>query len=98
MTWLYALQFALPLMLMLIGWLAWLPARSGLGFGVQVVGSFSAPAVMALQGIWLLPPWWAPCVFAVGLGVAAWLGWRGEPRPIQFNGRFPVRDDRIEAP
>ncbi|MBC7598591.1 MAG: M23 family metallopeptidase [Polaromonas sp.] len=22
----------------------------------------------------------------------------GDPRPIQFNGRFPVRGDRIEAP
>ena len=74
MTWLYAFQFALPLIL--IGWLAWVPARSGLGFVVQVFGSAAALAVMALQGIWLLPPWWAPFVFAVALGVAAWMGRR----------------------
>ncbi len=73
MTWLYAVQFAAPLML--IGWLALVPARSGLGFVVQVVGSVAAVAVMALQGIWLLPPWWAPFVFAVALGMA-WMGWR----------------------
>lgn len=74
MTWLFAVQFAAPLIL--IGWLVWVPARSGVGFVVQVFGSFAALAVMALQGIWLLPPWWAPYVFAVALGMAAWLGWR----------------------
>ncbi len=74
MTWLYAAQLAVPLIL--IGWLVWLPARSALGFVVQVVGSVAALAVMALQGIWLLPPWWAPYLFAVALGVAAWLDWR----------------------
>ncbi len=79
MTWLYVVQFTAPLML--IGWLLWLPARSRLGFGVQVVASVAALAVMALQGIWLLPPWWAPIVFAVALGVAAWLGWR-RIRPV----------------
>ena len=74
MIWLYAAQFAAPLVL--IGWLVWVPARSGLGFVVQVFGSVAALAVMALQGIWLLPPWWTPFVFVVALGVAAWLGWR----------------------
>ena len=63
MTWLYAIQFAAPLAL--IGWLVLLPARSGLGFVVQVFGSVAALAVMALQGSWLLPPWWAPFVFAI---------------------------------
>ncbi|QCB45564.1 M23 family metallopeptidase [Hydrogenophaga sp. PAMC20947] len=74
MTWLYALQFAAPLIL--IGWLVWAPARSGLGFVVQVFGSVAALAAMALLGIWLLPPWWAPFVFAAALAVATWLGWR----------------------
>ena len=84
MTWLYAFQFALPLIL--IGWLVWVPARSALGFVVQVVASVAALAVMALQGIWLLPPWWAPIVFAVALGVAAWLG-RRRVRP--FSSAVP---------
>ena len=74
MTWLYAVQFAMPMILM--AWLVWVPARSAVGFAVQAFSSIAALALMALQGIWLLPPWWAPFVFAVGLGVAAWLGWR----------------------
>ena len=74
MTWLYAAQLIAPLIL--IGWLVWRPAQSALGFVMQVFGSVAALAVMALQGIWLLPPWWAPYLFAVALGVAASLGWR----------------------
>ena len=85
MTWLYAFQFVAPLIL--IGWLAWTPARNGLGFMVQIFASFAALAVMALQGIWLLPPWWAPIVFAVALGLAAWLGWR---RVRPFASLLPV--------
>ena len=74
MTWLYAAQLIAPLIL--IGWLVWRPAQSALGFVMQVFGSVAALAVMALQGIWLLPPWWAPYLFAVALGVATSLGWR----------------------
>ena len=74
MTWLYAVQFLVPLIL--IGWLGWLPARSALGFAVHVFASFVALGVIALRGIWLLPPWWTPFGFAVALGIAAWLGWR----------------------
>ena len=85
MTWLYAVQFVAPLIL--IGWLAWLPARSALGFVLQVFGSLAALAVMALRGIWLLPPWWAPFAFAVALGLAAWLGWR---RVRPFSSTLPV--------
>ena len=85
MTWLYALQFALPMVL--IGWLVGAPARSGLGFVAQVYGSVAALAAMALHGIWLLPPWWAQFVFAVALLVAAWLGWR---RIRPFSSAEPV--------
>ena len=53
MTWLYALQFALPMVL--IGWLVGAPARSGLGFVAQVYGSVAALAAMGLRGIWLVP-------------------------------------------
>ena len=85
MTWLYALQFALPLIL--IGWLMGWPARSALGFMVQVFGSFAALAVMALQGIWLWPPWWVPYLFAAALAVAAWRAWRSV-RP--FKSAMPA--------
>ena len=74
MSWLYAVQLAVPLIL--IGWLVKMPARSRLGFVVPVFGGFAALAVMGLQAIWLLPPWWAPLVFAAVLGVATWLEWR----------------------
>jgi hypothetical protein len=65
----------------------WRPAQSALGFVMQVFGSVAALAVMALQGIWLLPPWWAPYLFAVALLVAAWLGWR---RIRPFSSAAPV--------
>jgi hypothetical protein len=71
-TGLYLAQLLLPLIL--IGWMLWLPARSRLGFVVQCVGSFAAFAVMALRGIWLLPPWWTPYVFGAALVAAAWVG------------------------
>ncbi len=87
MIWLYAFQLAVPLIL--IGWLVWLPARSGLGFVAQVFGSFSVLAVMALRGIWLLPPWWAPFVFGAALAVAVWLGWRRK-RPFSIALPFTL--------
>ncbi|MEO7254872.1 MAG: hypothetical protein ABIZ64_11635 [Casimicrobium sp.] len=73
MLWLYAVQFAAPLIL--VGWLVGMPAGSGLGCVVQVFGSFAALVVMALHGICLLPPWWMPFVFAVALGLAVWVRW-----------------------
>jgi hypothetical protein len=85
MIWLYAVQFAAPLPL--ICWLLWAPARRGVGFFVQVLASAATLAALALQGIWLLPPWWAPFVFAVLLALAAWLGWRSI-RP--FPSAVPV--------
>ncbi len=74
MIWLYAAQLALPLIL--IGWMLWMPARGGLTFLLQVFGSFAAIGAMTFQGIWLLPPWWAPYAFAIALGVATRVGWR----------------------
>lgn len=74
MIWLYAIQFAGPLIL--VAWVMFLPARSRLGFTFQCLSSAAALAVMALRGIWLLPPWWAPWLFAAMLGVAAWQSWR----------------------
>ena len=73
MIWLYAAQFAGPLILVV--WMLLLPARSRLGFTLQCLGSTAALVVVALRGIWLLPPWWAPWLFAAMLGAAAWLSW-----------------------
>ena len=81
-TWLCAVQFLVPLIL--IGWLLWAAPRSRLGFVVHVFARFAALAVIARQGISLLPPRWAPFMFGVALGLVAWLGWR--------------RGDRMEAP
>ena len=66
MTWLYLAQ--LLLLMILIGWMLWLPARGRLGFVVQCAGSFAALAVMALRRIWLLPPWWTPHVRSDRIG------------------------------
>ena len=85
MTWLYAVQFVAPLIL--ISWLVGVPARSRLGFVLQVFSSVAALAAMALQGIWLLPPWWAPFVFAILLVAAAGMGWR---RVRPFSSALPV--------
>ena len=84
MTGLYVAQWLLPLILM--GWMLWLPARSRLGFVVQCVGSVAAFAVMALRGIWLLPPWWTPYVFGAALVAAAWMGLR---RSRPFTSAMP---------
>ena len=55
---LFLLQFALPLVL--IGWMALAPQRTLFGFWIQSIASAAALWAMALLGIWLLPPWWAP--------------------------------------
>jgi hypothetical protein len=45
MRWIFAIQFVVPLML--IVWLALAPAHSGLGFMIQVIGSVAATSVRA---------------------------------------------------
>ena len=64
---LFALQLAVPLIL--IAWIGIAPQRSLLGFCAQVgataIGLFAA----ALSGIWMLPPWWSPYVYAALLSL-----------------------------
>jgi Peptidase family M23 len=74
MTTLFFAQFALPMALIL--WMALAPLHSKVGFCVQLAASAACLGAMALLGIWLLPPWWSPFVFGVGLGVASWVGLR----------------------
>lgn len=78
-----ALQVALPLML--IAWLAFLPAMSLAGFVLQAVGTGAFLVALALVAQWAVPVWWLPWVFG-GLwlaGVSPGLlrrGARGLPR------------------
>ncbi|MGQ0622686.1 MAG: peptidoglycan DD-metalloendopeptidase family protein [Panacagrimonas sp.] len=71
---LFALQFALPLIL--IAWIGIAPLRSLLGFGVQVVATALGLFALALTGVWILPPWWAPYAFAGLLLLAIAVGLR----------------------
>ncbi len=90
---LFLLQFVLPLLL--IGWMALAPQRTRLGFWIQLTASAAALCAMALLGIWLLPPWWAPYAFGVALAVVACTGlWRGRP----FVSAWPVQWGAWVAP
>jgi len=60
---LVALQLALPLGL--LAWLAWAPAGSRLGFLLQVAATGITILALALTGLWLVPPWWAPYLYGI---------------------------------
>ena len=85
MTTLFLIQFALPLVL--IGWMALAPQRSLLGCWIQLIACAAALWAMALLGIWLLPPWWAPYAFGGALAAATWLALR---RRRPFASAVPV--------
>ncbi len=85
MTTLFLVQLALPLIL--IGWMALAPQRTLFGFWIQFIASAAALWAMALLGIWLLPPWWAPYAFGVALSAATGIGlWRRR----HFASALPV--------
>lgn len=90
---LFVAQLAVPLALML--WMALAAPRSASGFYIQVFGSAAILWAAALLGIWLLPPWWAPYGFGVGLLVATWMGLRqrqpfGSFMPLTWGAWFTV--------
>jgi hypothetical protein len=58
---LFALQFALPLIL--IAWIGVAPARSLVGFCVQVVATAAGLFAIGLTGLWTFLPWWTPYGF-----------------------------------
>ncbi len=82
---LFVAQFAVPLALML--WMALAPPRSASLFGLQFAASAACLWALAVLGIWLLPPWWAPHGFGFGLGVVAWVGLR---QRWPFASSWPV--------
>lgn len=84
MIFIFALQLALPLLL--VSWMAIYPPRSTLAFWVQSVATATALLAVALIGLWLFPPWWASWVFTVLLSVAVLIGWR---RRYPFASRLP---------
>ena len=82
---LFLLQLVVPLVL--VAWMGLAPPRAWLAFWIQVVATVTALWTMALLGIWLLPPWWAPHAFGVALAVAVGLGLR---RRLPFVSALPV--------
>jgi Peptidase family M23 len=75
---LYLLQALVPVAL--IGWLAFAPPRSVVGFWVQALGIAISLVAISMTGIWAFPPWWTPYVFGAMLIVAviAGLMWQRE--------------------
>jgi hypothetical protein len=69
---LYLLQAIVPLAI--IGWLAFAPPRSAIGFWTQALSIGIALVAISLTGIWTFPPWWAPYVFGALLLTAVLAG------------------------
>jgi Peptidase family M23 len=82
---LFLLQLVVPLVL--VAWMGLAPPRAWVAFGLQVGATATALWSMALLGIWLVPPWWAPHAFGVALAVMVALGLR---RRLPFVSALPV--------
>ena len=85
MSTLFLLQLVVPLVL--IAWMGLAPPRAWLAFWLQVVATATALWTMALLGIWLVPPWWAPHAFGAALALTVGLGLR---RRLPFVSALPV--------
>ena len=85
MNTLFLLQLLVPLAL--VAWMGLAPPRAWLAFWLQVVATACALWTMALLGIWLVPPWWAPPAFGVALTVTVGFGLR---RRLPFVSALPV--------
>jgi hypothetical protein len=82
---LFAAQFAVPLAL--IVWMVLGAPRSTAGFAIQVAATVASLWAMALLGIWLLPPWWAPYGFGGVLLAVTWVALR---QRWPFESAFPA--------
>ena len=67
---LYLLQVVIPLAFII--WIACFGARNLLAFGCEVLAALMLNLTLLFTGMWLVPPWWSPYVFA-GLTVLAML-------------------------
>ncbi|HKL55014.1 MAG TPA: hypothetical protein VJ893_02740, partial [Roseovarius sp.] len=56
-----SLQVALPLAL--IAWVACLPARTSVSFGLQAAGTGAFLFALARVAQWAVPVWWLPWVY-----------------------------------
>ncbi len=65
---LYVLQTILPLVLLV--WLAFVPARSSAGFWVHAIVIGLTLVALSYVGIWTFPPWWTVYAFGALLVVA----------------------------
>lgn len=88
----YVLQTLLPLTLVL--WMALLPPRNRAGFWLLSVAAALLILMVALQGVWVFPPWWVPYLLALSLVAAVTLHLiraRGRPvLPTSGLGYLPV--------
>ncbi|MCO8146018.1 M23 family metallopeptidase [Rhodovulum tesquicola] len=88
----YVLQTLLPLTLVL--WMALLPPRNLVGFWLLSVAAALLILMVALQGVWVFPPWWVPYLLALSLVAAVTLHLiraRGRPvLPTSGLGYLPV--------
>lgn len=82
---LFALQVGIPLFLVACALFA--PARSRFGFWVQILATAAALLAIALTGLWIIPPWWAPYAFGVLMLAAVVYALR---RPPGFSTGRPI--------
>lgn len=61
------IQIVLPLFL--IGWLTVAPAKSAIGYGLQIVSTGLSILAIALISLWMMPPWWTPYLYAAAASV-----------------------------
>lgn len=83
----YVLQTLLPLTLVL--WMALLPPRNLAGFWLLSVAAALLILIVALQGVWVFPPWWMPYLLALMLVAAVtWRLIRAPARPSLPSSRL----------
>jgi hypothetical protein len=75
---LWLIQLLLPLVLLF--WLAFLPARHKLARLFQSVGTAAILLALHLAGLWIMPPWWTPWIYWGMLVAALWRGSRVRTR------------------